>query len=80
MTSNLHIFIRSKLNLSFRTLLINFGNHVKHICYLIFASFFTSQVAIGADHRVVDGATVARFCNEWKLLIEKPELLLLHMR
>ncbi|XP_010259494.1 PREDICTED: lipoamide acyltransferase component of branched-chain alpha-keto acid dehydrogenase complex, mitochondrial isoform X2 [Nelumbo nucifera] len=38
------------------------------------------NVNIGADHRVVDGATVARFCNEWKLLIEKPELLLLHMR
>nr|CAD1828491.1 unnamed protein product [Ananas comosus var. bracteatus] len=39
-----------------------------------------TNVTIGADHRVVDGATVARFCNEWKLLIEKPELLLLHMR
>ncbi|KAL6989999.1 Bce2p [Sarracenia purpurea var. burkii] len=38
------------------------------------------SVNIGADHRVVDGATVARFCNEWKLLIEKPELLMLHMR
>ncbi|KAF7146088.1 hypothetical protein RHSIM_Rhsim04G0224800 [Rhododendron simsii] len=37
-------------------------------------------VNIGADHRVLDGATVARFCNEWKLLIEKPELLILHMR
>ncbi|KAL4202831.1 hypothetical protein AMTRI_Chr02g265540 [Amborella trichopoda] len=37
-------------------------------------------VTIGADHRVVDGATVARFCNEWKLLIENPEVLLLHMR
>ncbi|PIN00559.1 Dihydrolipoamide transacylase (alpha-keto acid dehydrogenase E2 subunit) [Handroanthus impetiginosus] len=37
-------------------------------------------VNIGADHRVLDGATVAKFCNEWKLLIEKPELLMLHMR
>lgn len=37
-------------------------------------------VNIGADHRVLDGATVARFCNEWKSFIEKPELLLLHMR
>ncbi|XP_027166760.1 lipoamide acyltransferase component of branched-chain alpha-keto acid dehydrogenase complex, mitochondrial [Coffea eugenioides] len=37
-------------------------------------------VNIGADHRVLDGATVARFCNEWKLYIEKPELLMLHMR
>ncbi|KAK8960939.1 hypothetical protein KSP40_PGU008349 [Platanthera guangdongensis] len=39
-----------------------------------------TNVTIGADHRIVDGATVARFCNEWKLLIEKPDLLLLHMR
>ncbi|KAA8527434.1 hypothetical protein F0562_034851 [Nyssa sinensis] len=38
------------------------------------------SVNIGADHRVLDGATVARFCNEWKLFIEKPELLMLHMR
>ncbi|XP_042417570.1 lipoamide acyltransferase component of branched-chain alpha-keto acid dehydrogenase complex, mitochondrial-like [Zingiber officinale] len=39
-----------------------------------------ASVTVGADHRIVDGATVARFCNEWKLLIEKPELLLLHMK
>ncbi|KAL8162834.1 hypothetical protein V2J09_014323 [Rumex salicifolius] len=38
------------------------------------------NVNIGADHRVLDGAMVAKFCNEWKMLIEKPELLLLHMR
>ncbi|KAH6831908.1 2-oxoacid dehydrogenases acyltransferase family protein [Perilla frutescens var. hirtella] len=37
-------------------------------------------VNIGADHRVLDGATVAKFCNEWKLFIEKPELLMLRMR
>ncbi|XP_024195360.1 lipoamide acyltransferase component of branched-chain alpha-keto acid dehydrogenase complex, mitochondrial isoform X1 [Rosa chinensis] len=36
-------------------------------------------VNIGADHRVLDGATVARFCKEWKQLIENPELLMLHM-
>lgn len=41
---------------------------------------FKYQVNIGADHRVLDGATVARFCNEWKRLIEKPELLMLLMR
>ncbi|CAA0817517.1 Lipoamide acyltransferase component of branched-chain alpha-keto acid dehydrogenase complex-mitochondrial [Striga hermonthica] len=37
-------------------------------------------VNIGADHRVLDGATVAKFCNEWKIYIEKPELMMLHMR
>ncbi|KAL8481480.1 hypothetical protein ACS0TY_027306 [Phlomoides rotata] len=37
-------------------------------------------INIGADHRVLDGATVAKFCNEWKLFVEKPELLMLHMR
>ncbi|PON62017.1 Lipoamide Acyltransferase [Parasponia andersonii] len=37
-------------------------------------------VNIGADHRVLDGATVARFCSEWKKLIENPELLMLHLR
>lgn len=38
------------------------------------------NVNIGADHRIVDGASVARFCNDWKLFIEKPELLMLHTR
>ncbi|XP_010547014.1 PREDICTED: lipoamide acyltransferase component of branched-chain alpha-keto acid dehydrogenase complex, mitochondrial [Tarenaya hassleriana] len=37
-------------------------------------------VNVAADHRVLDGATVARFCCEWKRFIEKPELLMLHMR
>ncbi|XP_051127850.1 lipoamide acyltransferase component of branched-chain alpha-keto acid dehydrogenase complex, mitochondrial [Andrographis paniculata] len=37
-------------------------------------------VNIGADHRVLDGAIVAKFCNEWKRFIEKPELLMLLMR
>lgn len=37
-------------------------------------------INIGADHRVLDGATVARFCNEWKQFVEKPELLMLHMK
>lgn len=42
--------------------------------------FFFNQVNIGADHRVLDGATVATFCCEWKKLIENPELLMLHLR
>ncbi|GMN62382.1 hypothetical protein TIFTF001_031472 [Ficus carica] len=40
----------------------------------------TMTVNIGADHRVLDGATVATFCCEWKKLIENPELLMLHLR
>lgn len=42
--------------------------------------YFPSQVNVGADHRVLDGATVARFCGEWKQFIEKPELMMLHMK
>ncbi|KAJ0594639.1 putative dihydrolipoyllysine-residue (2-methylpropanoyl)transferase [Helianthus annuus] len=41
-------------------------------------SLMTANIA--ADHRILDGATVALFCNEWKKLIEKPELILLHTR
>ncbi|XP_022973737.1 lipoamide acyltransferase component of branched-chain alpha-keto acid dehydrogenase complex, mitochondrial [Cucurbita maxima] len=37
-------------------------------------------INIGADHRVLDGATVSKFCNEWKRFIENPDLLILHMR
>ncbi|WOH13008.1 hypothetical protein DCAR_0832517 [Daucus carota subsp. sativus] len=39
-----------------------------------------TTVNIAADHRVLDGATVAYFCKEWKSFIEKPELYMLHMR
>jgi 2-oxoisovalerate dehydrogenase E2 component (dihydrolipoyl transacylase) len=38
------------------------------------------MVNIAADHRVLDGATVARFCCQWKEYVEKPELLMLQMR
>lgn len=32
-----------------------------------------------ADHRVVDGATVARFSNQWKKYIETPTAMLSKM-
>jgi 2-oxoisovalerate dehydrogenase E2 component (dihydrolipoyl transacylase) len=37
------------------------------------------NVSFGCDHRVVDGATVARFSNAWKQLIENPYLSMAEM-
>ena len=37
------------------------------------------QVSWSGDHRVIDGGTIARFCNLWKLLLEKPTHMLVHM-
>lgn len=36
-------------------------------------------VSYGCDHRVIDGATVARFSNEWKKILENPYLALAEM-
>lgn len=33
-----------------------------------------------ADHRVLDGATTARFVSRWKAIIENPSLMLLHLK
>jgi 2-oxoisovalerate dehydrogenase E2 component (dihydrolipoyl transacylase) len=38
------------------------------------------NVSWSADHRVIDGATMARFSNAWKSLIETPATLLLDLR
>lgn len=37
-------------------------------------------VSWGADHRAVDGATVARCCARWKAFLESPAEMLLHSR
>ena len=35
--------------------------------------------SITADHRILDGATVARFCQQMKSYIENPNLMLISM-
>jgi len=37
-------------------------------------------VSWSADHRIIDGATVARFSNEFKGYLENPETILLHLQ
>jgi 2-oxoisovalerate dehydrogenase E2 component (dihydrolipoyl transacylase) len=37
------------------------------------------QVSWSGDHRVIDGGTIARFCNLWKQYLEQPEEMLLAM-
>jgi 2-oxoisovalerate dehydrogenase E2 component (dihydrolipoyl transacylase) len=37
------------------------------------------QVSWSGDHRVIDGGTIARFCNLWKSFLEKPRNMLVHM-
>lgn len=38
------------------------------------------QVSWSGDHRVIDGGSIARFCNLWKSFLEKPSNMLVHMR
>jgi 2-oxoisovalerate dehydrogenase E2 component (dihydrolipoyl transacylase) len=37
------------------------------------------QVSWSGDHRVIDGGTIARFCNLWKSFLERPSNMLVHM-
>ncbi|KAL0038602.1 hypothetical protein WJX77_012471 [Trebouxia sp. C0004] len=37
------------------------------------------NISWGADHRVLDGATLAEFSNKWKQYIEQPDMLLLRL-
>ena len=41
---------------------------------------YIMQVSWSGDHRVIDGGTIARFCNFWKSFLEKPSHMLVHMR
>jgi len=38
------------------------------------------QISWSGDHRVIDGATMARFCNHWKAYLENPVTMLSHLR
>ncbi|XP_064385714.1 lipoamide acyltransferase component of branched-chain alpha-keto acid dehydrogenase complex, mitochondrial-like isoform X2 [Halichondria panicea] len=38
------------------------------------------QVSWSADHRVIDGATIARFSNLWKSLLENPASMILDLK
>lgn len=38
------------------------------------------QVSWSGDHRVIDGGTIARFCNLWKQYLEQPQEMLLAMQ
>lgn len=37
------------------------------------------QVSWSGDHRIIDGATMARFCNLWKQYLEQPSTMLMQM-
>ena len=38
------------------------------------------NVSWAADHRVIDGATMARFSNQMKAMVEEPLVMLAEMR
>ncbi len=37
------------------------------------------QVSWSGDHRIIDGGSIARFCNLWKSFLEEPSNMLVHM-
>jgi 2-oxoisovalerate dehydrogenase E2 component (dihydrolipoyl transacylase) len=38
------------------------------------------QVSWSGDHRIIDGGSIARFCNLWKSFLENPSNMIVHMR
>ena len=41
---------------------------------------YIMQVSWSADHRVIDGATVARFSNLWKSYMETPASMIVDLK
>ena len=41
---------------------------------------FILDVSFNADHRVIDGATIAKFVKLWKDMLETPSLMMLKMK
>ncbi len=37
------------------------------------------QANWSADHRIIDGGTIARFSNLWKKYLEEPSMMLIHL-
>ena len=37
------------------------------------------KVSWAADHRIVDGATLALFCKRWQAFVEEPDRMLVHL-
>ena len=40
----------------------------------------SAKVSMGCDHRVLNGATVTRFVQQWRLYVEQPFLLLARLK
>ncbi|MCO5609331.1 hypothetical protein L7F22_063557 [Adiantum nelumboides] len=60
-----------------------FGRIHKAPCFAEDGSIFPASlmnVTWAADHRVLDGAALANFSNEWKALLEQPERLVVQLR
>ena len=38
------------------------------------------KISFACDHRILDGATIARFLKDWKTQLESPASFLLHLR
>jgi len=38
------------------------------------------NISWSADHRVIDGATMARFSNQWKHYVENPSTLIMDLK